>query len=210
MPRTRIKICGIRDADAAVAAADAGADAIGFMFYRNSSRAVTPDEAAEIMAELPPCVSTVGVFVNPMLDEFCDAEEACPTTLVQFHGQETQELVQRCGPNLIKAVRFEAGTIEGELATWRDVAEVDGVLIDGSAGGEGTAFDWAKVSNVVDEYPKPIFLAGGLTPENVGEAIRVVRPYAVDVSSGVEKTRGVKDAGLIEAFCEAVFEADRG
>lgn len=210
MPRTRIKICGIRDADAALAAADAGADAIGFMFYKNSSRAITPDEASEIMAVLPPCVSTAGVFVNPMLDDFCDAEETCPTTLVQFHGQESLELVQRCGPNLVKAIRFDDATIANELATWRDIPEVDAVLIDGSAGGEGTAFDWTKLSTFVDDYPKPIFLAGGLTPDNVAEAIRIVRPYAVDVSSGVEKSRGVKDPDLIESFCEAVFEADRG
>lgn len=210
MARTRIKICGIRDVDAALAAADAGADAIGFMFYKDSSRAITLDEASEIMGVLPPCVSTVGVFVNPMLDEFCDAEEACPTTLVQFHGQETLELVQRCGPNLIKAVRFEEATIAEELGKWSEVAEVDAVLIDGSAGGEGTAFDWSKLSDFVDDYPKPIFLAGGLTPANVAEAIRIVRPYAVDVSSGVEKGRGVKDPALIEEFCEAVQEADRG
>lgn len=210
MPRTRIKICGIRDSDAALAAADAGADAIGFMFYKNSSRSITPDEASEIMAVLPPCVSSVAVFVNPMLDDFCDAEEACPTTLVQFHGQESLDLVQRCGPNLIKAVRFDSATIESDLAAWRDVPEVDAVLIDGSAGGQGTSFDWAALSPFVDDYPKPIFLAGGLSPDNVAHAIRIVRPYAVDVSSGVERERGVKDPTLIEAFCDAVRHADRG
>ncbi len=210
MPRTRIKICGIRDPDAALAAADAGADAVGFMFYKNSSRAITPEQAAEIMALLPPCVSTVAVFVNPILDDFCDAEETCPTTLVQFHGQESLDLVQRCGPNLIKAVRFDESTIANDLDQWREVPEVDAVLIDGSAGGEGTSFDWSKLSAFVDDYPKPIFLAGGLTPSNVSEAIRIVRPYAVDVSSGVEKARGLKDPALIEAFCQAVFDADRG
>lgn len=209
MNRTRIKICGVRDADAALAAAEAGADAIGFVFVRSSVRYVEPEEAYGIMAGLPPFVSTVGLFVNPSVDLFCDTEETCPTTYTQFHGNEDAALVRQCGPGVIKAVRFDPDSIAADLARWDAVDEVDAILVDGSAGGEGVSFDWSKLAPLVDNIAKPIILAGGLTPENVGEAIRAVRPYGVDVSSGVERERGVKDAGLIEAFCRAVRRADQ-
>lgn len=205
---TRIKICGIRDADSARAAFDAGADAIGFMFVKSSARYIEPEAAWEIVGTLPPFASTVGVFANPTLDIFCDIEEACPTTLAQFHGSEDVPIVRQCGPGLIKGLRFEEATIAHDLKKWGEIDEVDAVLIDGSAGGQGETFDWAKLAPLVRDYPKRILLAGGLTPENVAEAIRIVRPYAVDVSSGVERERGVKDAGLIERFCRAVRKAD--
>jgi phosphoribosylanthranilate isomerase len=208
MPRTRIKICGIRDADAARAAFECGADAIGFMFVMSSARYVEPDEAWEIVGTLPPFASTVGVFANPTIDIFCDIEEACPTTLAQFHGQEEIPIVRQCGPGLIKGIRYDEATIAAELDKWDGIDEVDAILIDGSVGGLGESFEWGKLAPRLPEVRKPILLAGGLTPENVGEAIRVVRPYAVDVSSGVERERGVKDSGLISAFCDAVRRAD--
>lgn len=208
MPRTRIKICGIRDAESALAAVEAGADAVGFVFVQSSVRAIDPDDAAAIMAGLPPFVSTVGVFVNAPLEKFLDVEEACPTNFVQFQGNEDPGLVRQCGPSLFKAVRFDPATIAAELKLWDSIDEVDAILIDGSAGGEGVAFDWAALAPHLERVSKPIILAGGLTPENVGEAIRAVRPYAVDVSSGVERERGVKDPSLMEAFCRAVREAD--
>ncbi len=203
-------MCGIRDAEHALAAAEAGADAIGFMFYRESPRYIDPQEAREIMDVLPPLVATVGVFVNPSIEKFCDCEELCPTNYVQLHGQEDESMVRQCGPWLIRAIRYDPGTIAAELARWDAVDEVDAILVDGSLGGQGTAFDWKGLAGAVEGVGTPIFLAGGLTPENVGEAIRTVRPYGVDVSSGVERERGVKDAGLIRAFCGAVREADRG
>lgn len=209
MHRTRIKICGIKDSDHALAAAEAGADAVGFMFYRESPRFVEPEDARSIMDTLPPMVSTVGVFVNPSIEKFCDCEELCPTNYVQLHGTESQEMVRQCGPWLIRAVRYDAATIKTELATWDAIDEVDAILVDGSLGGQGVALDWNGLAEATAGVKTPIFLAGGLTPENVGEAIRVVRPYGVDVSSGVEVERGVKDAGLIRAFCEAVRDADR-
>lgn len=208
MRRTRVKICGVTSVEAALWAADAGADAVGLVFAEKSPRYVDPAKAWEIASCTPPLVATVALFVDVSLDRFIEVEQTCPTTMVQFHGNESEELVRHCGPNLIKAVRFDAATIERDLARWSSVEEVDAILIDGSAGGEGTAFDWGSLKGHLGAAAKPIFLAGGLTPENVGRAIDAVRPYAVDVSSGVERERGVKDAGLIEAFCRAVREAD--
>lgn len=207
--RTRIKICGIRDVDAALTAIDAGADAIGFVFARSSPRAIPPEEAAEIMAVLPPFVTTVGVFVNASVDAFCDIEETCPTHYAQLHGSEDEQTVKACAP-AIKAIRFDPATIAAELERWDAVDDIDAILVDGSAGGEGTALDWAALAKAAEDIAKPLILAGGLNPQNVGEAIRIVRPFAVDVSSGVEREKGVKDEALIEAFCDAVREADRG
>lgn len=208
MSRTRIKICGVRDADTAESAIDAGADAIGFIFVRSSPRFIEPEDAQEIMLALPPMVSTVGVFMNAPAALFADIEEQCPTTHTQLHGAEDEKLVNQCGP-AIKAVRFDAATIAAELARWDRCDDVEAILIDGPAPGEGVPFKWADLVPLLEDIHKPIFLAGGLTPANVAEAIRTVRPYGVDVSSGVERERGVKDPALIEAFCEAVREADR-
>lgn len=208
MPRTRIKICGIRDIETAIACAEAGADAVGFVFVKGSPRTITPDEAFDIQSSLPPLVSTVALFKNPSIDFFCDAEETCPTTMVQLHGDESDQVIRQCGPNLIKAVKFDAATIVGDLKRFDDINEVDAVLIDGSTGGQGEAFDWNALKPHLDAFSKPVFVSGGLTPQNVGEAIRVLRPYAVDVSSGVESEPGVKDPALIAAFCEAVRKAD--
>jgi phosphoribosylanthranilate isomerase len=209
--RTRIKICGVKDLETARAAADAGADAVGFVFHRASPRYIEPARAWEIIGGLPPFVSTVGLFVDTPLEKFCDVEEECPTDLSQLHGNESEELVRDCGPNIIKAVRFDADTIGAELNRWDAVDEVAAILIDGSAGGEGKSLDWGLLAVHAEGRggdSKPLILAGGLTPENVGEAIRLVRPWGVDVSSGVERSRGEKDAGLIAAFCDAVQRAD--
>jgi phosphoribosylanthranilate isomerase len=208
MPRTRIKICGIRSVEVARAAALSGADAIGLVFVKSSPRYVTPAQGAEIMTSLPLFVESVGLFQNPTLDEFMRIEEACPTTYTQLHGTEPEKLVRQCGPLLIKAVMYEADTIERELARWSAIEEVDAILVDGSPGGEGAAVDWHGLAKAADGLRKTLILAGGLTPENVGEAIRIVRPYAVDVSSGVERERGVKDPELIGSFCDAVRRAD--
>lgn len=210
MSRTRIKICGIQDEDTLFAAADEGADAVGFMFVESSPRYIRPEAAAELLSLLPPFVSAVGVFANPTLDQFADIEETCPTPFSQLHGQEDGRLVRACGPDVIKAVKFEAGSIGDAIAGWEQVDEVGAILVDGSAGGEGVAFEWEVLAPIIEHCSKPIIIAGGLTAHNVGDAIRACRPFGVDVSSGVEKSRGVKDAELIEAFCAAVREADRG
>ncbi len=208
MARTRVKICGIRDEEALFVAADCGADAIGFMFVRSSPRYIEPEEAAALMGLLPPFVSAVGVVADPTPDAFGEIEQACPTHLTQLHGQESERVVKACGPDVIKAVRFDPATIGADLDRWGACDDVGTILVDGSAGGMGEAFDWSLLGPLVEACPKPIILAGGLTAENVGEAIRAARPYGVDVSSGVERARGVKDALKIEAFCKAVLRAD--
>jgi phosphoribosylanthranilate isomerase len=208
MARTRIKICGIRDAESAFVAVESGADAIGFVFAPGSPRTITPDAAWEVAAVLPPFVQTVGLFVDPKLDAFDQAREACPTDLVQLHGTEPEPVVRDCGPDVVKAVRYDRSTIEAELMRWNRVDDVVAVLVDGGPGGTGEKADWDHLAEVASATDHPLILAGGLTPENVGEAIAAVRPYAVDVSSGVESEPGTKDPAKIAAFCRAVREAD--
>ncbi|MGP1272241.1 MAG: phosphoribosylanthranilate isomerase [Phycisphaerales bacterium] len=209
MHRTRIKICGIRDEAALRAAADAGADAVGFVFLPSSPRAIDPADAWALAGLLPPMVTTVGLTVDLSLDEFAQIESNCPTGLNQLHGDEPDEVVRALGPDLIKAVRYDEATIADRLRHYDAMPEVSAILVDGSAGGLGERFDWNGLATAAGDIATPLILAGGLTPENVGEAIAVVRPFAVDVSSGVERERGVKDPGLIAAFCRAVREADR-
>ncbi len=208
MPRTRIKICGIRDEDAALAAAESGADAIGFMFVKTSPRYIDPDEAWNIACYLPPFITKVGVFANAKFEDYEAVREICPFDFGQLHGNEAEPTVRDCGPEVIKAIRFDPATIEAELLRWSRLDEIDALLIDGSAGGEGIAVDWKALADVADSCAHPIILAGGLTPDNVAQAIKTVRPWAVDVSSGVERERGIKDPALIAAFCEAVRRAD--
>lgn len=209
-PRTRIKVCGITSHDMAAAAVDSGADAIGFVFVENTPRYIDPDDATEIMFALPPMVSAVGVIRDLDVDQFCELEQRCPTQLMQLHGKEPVDVVKQCGPGVIKAFRFDNATIESQLARWNTVDEVDAVLIDGSDGGTGESFDWDALASRLDGFDKPIILAGGLDPANVALAIRTIRPYAVDVSSGVESSPGVKDPAKIAEFCAAVRSADAG
>lgn len=209
--RTRIKICGIRDDDGALAAIDGGADALGFVFYEASSRFIDPEDAYPMVRALPPMVVSVGLFVNATADAFESVSRMCPTDYAQLHGQEGPDLVRACGPRVIKAIRFDAATIRQELTHWAAIDEVDAILVDGSAGGRGTSFDWAALADARNAASdRPLILAGGLTPDNVGEAIRAVRPFAVDVSSGVEHPdrAGEKDPARIRAFCRAVRAAD--
>lgn len=210
MSRTRVKICGVRTPEAAVQAAEAGADAVGLMLIARSPRYVSAEQAFEILSSLPPLVSGVAVIADMTVDAFSDLEQICPAPLVQMHGSEDDETIRRCGPGIVKAFRFDRDTIDDDLARFDAIEEIDALLIDGSAGGEGTAFDWSALGKARERTSKPVFLAGGLDPDNVGEAIRAVRPYAVDVSSGVESAPGVKDPALMRAFCEAVREADAG
>lgn len=206
--RTRIKICGVRDTVTAIAAAEAGADAIGVVFAPGSPRRIGPSEAWKIVSALPPMVASVGVFADATLDQFCDIEEICPTDLSQLHGEEPDEVVRACGPGVIRAVRFDPATIRARLQHFAAMEEVAAILVDGSAGGEGVALDWPALAEASRGIATPIILAGGLNAQNVGEAIRIVRPWGVDVSSGVERERGVKDHDKIRAFCRAVRQAD--
>lgn len=220
--RTRIKLCGIRDPHTALVAVECGADAIGLVFAPGSPRTVSIDEAWDIVGALPPFVTSVGLFVNAKQEKYLETLEEVGFDMGQFHGTESEPTVRACGPSLIKAVQCKEESLEADLRKWSRVQEIDAILIDGGPGGTGERADWAHIARIQfgsenpDEEPEdwnpacihPMILAGGLTPENVGDAIRAVRPWAVDVSSGVESEKGVKDLGLIKAFCDAVHDAD--
>jgi phosphoribosylanthranilate isomerase len=196
---TAVKICGITRPEDALAAARAGAHAIGLVFYAKSPRHVTPARAAEIIRVLPPFVTTVGLFVNAGADEVRAALAEAPVALLQFHGEETPEFCRQFKRPYVKAVRVKPGVDLLQYA--RDYHDAKALLLDayveGLHGGSGAAFDWSLIPRGL---PLPVILSGGLTPENVTEAVRRVRPSAVDVSSGVESAKGIKDAQKIAAF----------
>jgi len=203
MAAVRSKICGITCVEDALVAAHAGADAIGLVFYPRSPRAVTVRQAREIIAALPPFVTTVGLFVDATSCEINETLDAVALDLLQFHGDETPEACARYRHPYIKALRVRPGDDIAQAC--RRYHDASGLLLDayveGVPGGTGLAFDWGLVPAELD---KPIILAGGLTPENVSEAIEQVRPYGVDVSGGVERSKGLKDARRVEAFIKAV------
>ncbi|MDH4558517.1 phosphoribosylanthranilate isomerase [Pseudomonas sp. BN417] len=201
MSAVRIKICGITRIEDALAAVAAGADAIGLVFYAKSPRAVTPAQAKAIVAALPPFVTSVGLFVDMPRAELKQLLAEVPLDLLQFHGDESPEDCAGHGRPFIKALRVKPGDdVAAAIARYPDAA---GILLDtyvpGTPGGTGEAFDWSLVPR---DAAKPVVLAGGLTPENVGDAVRQVRPYAVDVSGGVEASKGIKDAAKIKAFIQ--------
>ena len=207
--RTRVKVCGITSFEDAAMAIELGSDAIGFVFVEDTPRHIEPDDAAEILDALPPFVSAVGVVRDLDVDTFCEIEHRCPCHMMQLHGKENEKTVAACGPSVIKAFRYDPATIRTQLDRWAKVDEVDAVLIDGSDGGAGTAFDWFELAEVIPEdYEKLVIVAGGLHAGNVAEAVRAVRPYAVDVSTGVEAEPGVKDYDKLAAFMQAVRAAD--
>lgn len=206
MSNVRSKICGITRIEDALAAAQAGADAIGFVFYAKSPRAVDVRQARAIIAELPPFVTTVGLFVNASRCELNEILEVVPLDLLQFHGDETPQDCEGYHRPWIKALRVRPG--DDLEAACQLYAGARGILLDtyvaGVPGGTGEVFDWSLVPA---HLSKPIILAGGLSADNVGQAIAQVRPYAVDVSGGVEQAKGIKDAAKIEAFMQAVKQA---
>lgn len=204
--RTRVKICGITNLDDALSAADAGADALGFVFVRESSRYVEPDIACEIIRHLPPMVTAVGVFVNEKIETVREITKHCALDLLQFHGVESPEYCEWYAQGVIKGFRVRDGASLQEISRYR----VQGYLLDSyseeALGGTGSTFDWSLARKVVPLGP--VILAGGLTPGNVGQAVDQVRPFAVDVSSGVERRTGTKDAKKIRQFVHAVQETD--
>jgi len=204
---TAVKICGITRPEDALAAARAGAHAIGLVFYAKSPRHVTPARAAEIIRVLPPFVTTVGLFVDATAEEVRAALAEAPVGLLQFHGDETPEFCRQFKRPYVKAVRVKAGVDLLQYA--QDYHDAKALLLDayveGLHGGSGAAFDWSLIPRGL---PLPVILSGGLTPENVTEAVRRVRPSAVDVSSGVESAKGIKDAQKIAAFIKGVRNAD--
>jgi phosphoribosylanthranilate isomerase len=203
MSAVRSKICGITRIEDALAAAEAGADAIGLVFYARSPRAVTAAQAREIVAALPPFVTTVGLFVNASRCELNEILEVVPLDLLQFHGDETPADCEGYHRPWIKALRVRPG--DDLQAACERYHGARGILLDtfvaGVPGGTGEAFDWSLVPS---RLSKPIILAGGLSAANVGEAIARVKPYAVDVSGGVEASKGIKDHDKMAAFMAAV------
>lgn len=209
MNRTRIKICGLREPAHARLAADTGADAIGLVFYPKSPRFVTPEQAIPVAAALPPFVMAVGLFVDATPDEVRAAVERVPLDLLQFQGNEPEAFCTAFGRPYVKAVRMEEGT---DLVEWAHrFPRAKALLLDahvpGQPGGTGRTFDWTRIPR---DLPIPLILSGGLTVENVGRAVREVRPWAVDVSSGVEAGRGSKDPGKIVEFIRSVQREDAG
>lgn len=202
-----VKICGVTRIEDALVAARSGAHAVGLVFYAPSPRYVDPDTAAAIVRALPPFVTPVGLFVDAVQDEVRAVIERTKIQLLQFHGAETPEFCARFELPYMKAVRVRP---EVDLLQYaRDFADAKALLLDayqeGLHGGTGSRFDWNLIP---PGLPLPIVLSGGLTPENVTEAVRRVRPCAVDVSSGVEAQKGIKDAQKIAAFVKGVRNAD--
>jgi len=195
----RVKICGITRLQDLHAACQAGADALGFVFYEKSPRHLTIATAAALVRELPPFVQAVGLFVNAEPAFIESVLQAVPLDLLQFHGDETPADCARFGRPYIKAVRVNRDTDLLKCAADFDTAR--GLLLDawvpGVPGGTGERFDWSLIPA---NLPRPVILSGGLTPDNVAEAIQRVRPWAVDVSSGVEAAKGIKDAHKIAQF----------
>ncbi|TVS11692.1 MAG: phosphoribosylanthranilate isomerase [Wenzhouxiangella sp.] len=202
-PTTRIKICGITRAEDALAAAAAGADAVGLVFVDQSARRVSLDRALEIVRALPPFVTRVGLFMNAAPAAVEQTLARVPLDVLQFHGTETVADCSRFGRPWIKALAMG----QADLPDWDEWAAADALLLDshgsGKLGGSGEAFDWSKIPAL----QRPWILAGGLHPGNVAVACRRLAPAAVDVSSGVEKSPGIKDHGLMQQFIEAVRHA---
>ena len=204
--RTRVKICGITRIEDALAAVNAGADAIGLVFYAPSPRCVTIAQAQQIVAALPPFVSVVALFVNATIAEIETILAQVRIDIVQFHGDETPAQCQQINLPYYKAIRVKA---ESNLLQYAlEFESAKALLLDtyteAAFGGTGHVFDWNLIPK---NMTKPVILAGGLVPENVALAIRQVRPYAVDVSGGVEQSKGVKDTAKITAFMHAVEES---
>ena len=203
--RTRVKICGLTRRQDAEFAIKSGADAIGLVFYQPSQRAVTIAQAAAITAQLPPFVSVVGLFVNASAATVRETLQQVPLSLLQFHGDETSAFCEQFDMPYIKAVRMQktADLIEAEKRfTGASALLLDSYLQD-VPGGTGQTFDWSMITAV----NKPLILAGGLTTENVAAAIRQIAPYAVDVSGGVEESKGLKSNNKISAFMREVANA---
>lgn len=204
---TRIKICGITRVEDAEAAAQCGADALGMVFYGQSPRHLSAQQAARLMLAVPPFVTTVGLFVNPAESEVREVLSRVALDLLQFHGEETPEFCAQFKRPWLKAIRVRPGVDLLQCAA--RYAGAQGLLldafIDGTHGGTGATFDWGLIPH---DLPMPVVLSGGLHAGNVAEAIRQVRPYAVDVSSGVEAGKGIKDADRIAAFMHKVKQTD--
>ncbi|MBC7502736.1 MAG: phosphoribosylanthranilate isomerase [Herminiimonas sp.] len=215
--RTRIKICGLTRVDDVQAAVAAGADAIGFVFYADSPRYIDPVQAARLIAAMPPFVTTVGLFVNATPEQVVAVVAVAPVSLLQFHGDETPaqcaDAASRANRPYVRAVRVRHDAIGADLLEYEQRHRAGsslftGLLLDAFVdgyGGGGKVFDWSLIP---EELAPRVVLSGGLSVQNATDAVRRVRPYAVDVSSGVESAKGIKDAHAMRAFVDAVHRAD--
>ncbi|MBM3347531.1 MAG: phosphoribosylanthranilate isomerase [Betaproteobacteria bacterium] len=206
--RTRIKMCGITRRQDAECAVRAGSDALGFIFWPSSARYIAPAEARDIIRDVGPFVATVGVFVNPAANEVRAAISAAGISALQFHGEEDADFCGSFGLPFLKA--FKVGQGRDLLKSLDNYEAAAGWLFDAFdprlVGGTGEAFDWSLIPAGL---ARPLVLSGGLHTGNVGEAIRRVRPFAVDVSSGIETGKGIKSAEMIAAFVQGVRNADQ-
>ncbi|MDB5765877.1 MAG: trpF [Collimonas fungivorans] len=215
--RTRIKICGLTREQDVQAAVAAGADALGFVFYPKSPRYVTPQQAAGLIAKAPPFVTTVGLFVNVEQEQLQEIVAQAPVSLLQFHGDETVEqcaaLAQAVNRPFIRAMRIGSATTAADLLEYAQAYRngsrlFAGLLLDTlveAYGGSGKVFDWSLIPK---ELAPQVVLSGGLSVHNATDAVKRVRPFAVDISSGVEQDKGIKDAAKIRAFIAAIRQAD--
>jgi len=208
MNRTRVKICGITRAEDALAVVEAGADAIGLVFYEPSPRAVTLKQAQEIVQSVPAFVTVTALFVNPEPSLVQEVLNGVRINLIQFHGDEDSTFCEQFKHPYIKAIRVRQAS--DVVASSLRFPSAQGILLDsykpGVPGGTGETFDWSLIPA---DKTKAIILAGGLTPENVADAIELVQPFALDVSGGVEEAKGIKDHGKINQFLSEVYRVDR-
>ena len=204
---TRIKICGITREQDLHAVASSGADALGLVFYEKSARHVSVRQAADLVRAVPPFVTVVGLFVNPTVEYMHEVLAKVALDVLQFHGEESPEFCRQFSKPYLKAIRVKQGVDLLQCAS--RYASAQGLLLDayveGTQGGTGESFDWALIPR---DLPLPVILSGGLHAGNVAAAIRQVRPYAVDVSSGVEAAKGIKDAAKVAAFINEVKQID--
>ncbi len=208
MPRTRVKICGITNLDDALLAVELGADALGFIFFRGSPRYVTPPTARRIIDRLPPFITPVAVVVNESLATVSEIMAASGCQIAQLHGDEPPEYLERLAWPAIKGVSI---TTAQDLGVLQRFGHARAILLDtkvaGQYGGTGTVFDW-RIADQAREYGRPIILAGGLSPENIAEALRIAKPVAIDVSSRIESAPGRKDSARMRALFAAIKTAD--
>ena len=204
---TRAKVCGITRIEDGLAAASFGVDAIGFVFYSSSPRYVAPAHARDIAVAIAPFVSTVGLFVDADVATVSNVLQTVRLDYLQFHGDESPEYCAQFGVPFLKAIRVrpDADLLQYAVEFHAAKAILLDAFVEGTHGGTGQHFDWQLIPR---NLPLPVILSGGLGPQNVTDAIRLVRPWAVDVSSGVEIAKGVKDAGKIEQFMRGVRNAD--
>lgn len=206
--RTRIKICGMTDKNEVSHAIACGVDALGFIFFQKSPRNIEPDRAREIIESFPPFIDAVGVFVNEAPEVVAEIVKYCRLSTVQLHGSESPEYCRQIPGRIVKAFQIAPGLTPDDLGVYEDV--VSGFLLDTFhkevRGGTGETFDWSRVDKL---HPrKPIILAGGITPDNVAEAIRQVKPYGIDANSGLETAPGRKDISKITRLIETVRLTD--